>query len=79
MRTDMHNYKHKDTLIIKQRERGKNILIDDDVWIGYGVQIMPGVHIASGCVIGAGTIVTKDTEEYGECVAFPAKKLGARG
>lgn len=36
------------------------ITIGDDVWIGGNVAICPGVHIGSRCVIGAGSVVTKD-------------------
>ena len=37
-----------------------NIVIKDDVWIGYGSIILSGVTIGQGAVIAAGTIVTKD-------------------
>ncbi|MFX5587290.1 DapH/DapD/GlmU-related protein, partial [Acinetobacter baumannii] len=41
----------------------KKIVIGDDVWIGAGAVIMPGVTIARGTVIGANAVVTRDTEE----------------
>ena len=40
--------------------RAKPITIGDDVWLGAGVIVLPGVHIGSGSVIGAGSVVTKD-------------------
>ncbi len=40
------------------------IVIDDDVWIGYGAIILSGVHIGQGAVIGAGSIVAKDVPPY---------------
>jgi acetyltransferase-like isoleucine patch superfamily enzyme len=38
----------------------KEIIIGDDVWIGFNVTIFKGVHIGNGAIIGANSIVTKD-------------------
>jgi acetyltransferase-like isoleucine patch superfamily enzyme len=56
----------------------KKIVIGDDVWIGAGAVIMPGVTIARGTVIGANAVVTKDTEEYAVMVGAPARMLRKR-
>lgn len=73
LRTDMHNYINKADLIREQGFTEKDITIGNDVWIGFGAQIMAGVTIADGCVIGAGAVVTKDTEPYGVYVGVPAQ------
>ncbi len=73
LRTDMHNYLDKNELIRKQGFSEKDIIIGNDVWIGFGAQVMAGVTVADGCVIGAGAVVTKDTEPYGVYVGVPAK------
>jgi acetyltransferase-like isoleucine patch superfamily enzyme len=78
LRTDSHNYLNKTYLISSQKNFSKPIIIQDDVWIGYGVQILPGVTIKKGCVIGAGSIVTKDTEEFYVYAGVPAKKIKQR-
>jgi maltose O-acetyltransferase len=44
-------------------EAGKPVDIGDDVWIGGGAIICPGVRIGSRAVIGAGSVVTKDIPE----------------
>lgn len=71
IRTISHNYKDR-KLINLQGHWEQDIVIEDDVWIGYGAQIMPGVRIGKGAVIGAGSICTKDIPEYGVAVGIPA-------
>ena len=39
---------------------GRPITVEDDVWIGGGVSVLPGVTIGRGSVIGAGSVVTRD-------------------
>jgi acetyltransferase-like isoleucine patch superfamily enzyme len=51
------------------------VVICDDVWIGAGVIILPGIKVKKGCVIGAGSVVTKDTDEFCIYAGNPAKKI----
>ena len=55
-----------------------NIVIEDDVWIGYGAMIMSGVHIGQGAVIAAGSVVTKDVLPYAIVGGSPAKIIRFR-
>lgn len=55
-----------------------DIIIDDDVWIGYGATIMSGVHIGQGAVIAAGALVTKDVPAYAIVGGIPAKMIRNR-
>ena len=55
-----------------------DIVIDDDVWIGYGATIMSGVHVAQGAVIAAGAVVTKDVPAYAVVGGVPAKVIKNR-
>jgi maltose O-acetyltransferase len=56
----------------------KQVVIGDDVWIGARVIILPGVHIGTGAVIGAGVVVTKDVPNYAVVGGNPAHILKMR-
>lgn len=64
LRTDMHLYRERDVLIREQGSKEADIIIGNDVWIGYGAQIFGGVTLGDGCVVGAGAIITKDVMPY---------------
>lgn len=49
------------------------VIIEDNVWIGEMVCIMPGVKIGKGSIIGANAVVTKDVPSYSVAVGNPAK------
>lgn len=51
------------------------VVIEDDVWIGSGAIIAPGVTLGKGCVIGAGSVVTKDIPANVIAVGNPCKVL----
>lgn len=48
------------------------------MWIGANSVITAGVKVGDGCVIGAGSVVTKDLPPYSVCVGVPAKFLRNR-
>lgn len=78
LRTDTHCYKDKNQLIRKQGHHEADIVIEDDVWLGYGAQVLPGVTIKRGAVIGAGAVVTKDVREFAIVAGVPAKEIKHR-
>lgn len=49
------------------------VLIEDDVWIGELVCVLPGVTIGKGSIIGAMTLVNKNIPPYSIAVGVPAK------
>lgn len=55
-----------------------DIVVDDDVWIGYGAKILSGVHIGQGAVIAAGAVVTKDIPPYAIAGGVPARIIKYR-
>ena len=50
-------------------------ILEDEVSLGANSVILSGIKIKKGTVVGAGSIVTKDTEEYDVVVGNPAKKI----
>lgn len=78
MRTDMHRYDRISIPMNKQGVSEADIVIGDDVWIGYGAQIMMGVTVGSHSIIGAGAIVTHDIPEYSVAVGVPARVIKDR-
>jgi acetyltransferase-like isoleucine patch superfamily enzyme len=53
--------------------RAKEVIIEDDVWIGFNSIILKGVHIGRGAIIGAGSVVTKDVEAWTVNVGNPLR------
>lgn len=53
-------------------------VIGNDVWIGHGVTIMPGVHVGDGVIIATKAVVTKDVEPYTIVGGNPAKPVKKR-
>lgn len=52
------------------------IVVEDDVWIGTGAVILPGVKIGRLAIIGANAVVTKDVDAYSIITGVPGVKSG---
>lgn len=59
----------------KGLEKALPIVIGDNCWFGANVSVMPGVTIGSGCVIAAGSVVTKDVPCHSMVAGVPAKVI----
>ncbi len=53
-------------------ERGLGITIGEDCWLGGGVTVCPGVRIGDRCIIGAGSVVTRDIPDDSLAAGNPA-------
>ena len=62
-------------LRLKGLQYNKDVYIGNNVWIGGGVIIVPGVKIGDNSVIGAGSVVTKDIPSNVVAVGNPCKVL----
>lgn len=54
------------------------VVIEDDVWLGAGVVVLPGVAINEGAIVGANSTVICDIPPYEIWVGCPARKIGIR-
>jgi len=61
-----------------QKNKCKEVVIEDDVWIGANVVVSPGVHIKRGAIVGANSVVTKDVDAYSIVGGAPAKFIKYR-
>lgn len=56
----------------------RQTIIGSDVWIGVNAVVLQGVHVGTGAVIGANSVVTKDVGEYCIVSGVPAKFMRMR-
>jgi acetyltransferase-like isoleucine patch superfamily enzyme len=73
-----HNYRGQNYIPYDVEDLIMPVVINDFVWVGANVTILPGVTIGEGVVIGAGSVVTKDVPDYAVVAGNPAKTLSYR-
>ena len=57
----------------------RDVLIDEDVWAGAFVTLLPGTHLGRGCIIGANTVIRgSSVPPYAVVIGNPAKIIGFR-
>ncbi len=78
IRAANHRFNDPNVPIRAQGHRGGHIKIEDDVWLGAHVTVLPNVTIGRSSVIGAGSVVTKDIPPYSVAVGNPAKVIRSR-
>lgn len=59
-------------------EKAGDTIIGNDVWLGTGCTLMPGVKIGNGAIIAAHSVVTKDVADYSLVGGIPAKEIRKR-
>lgn len=73
-----HGLSKKEPMTFQESSEA-NIVIGNDCWIGANSVILKGVTIPDGCVIAAGSVVSKSLDEpYAIYGGIPAKKIGER-
>jgi acetyltransferase-like isoleucine patch superfamily enzyme len=64
--------------ILEQGTVYAEVSIGDDVWIGAGAILLPGVHIGDHAVVAAGSLVRADVEPWQVVAGVPARGIGDR-
>ncbi|WP_316839593.1 acyltransferase [Pedobacter gandavensis] len=70
-----HGYEDPTISPRRQKETCKQIIINDDVWVGSNTVITAGVTLGKHCIIGAGSVVTKDIPPFSVAVGNPARVI----
>lgn len=60
------------------KEEDKDIVVEEDVWIGARVTLLRGVTLGRGCIVGAGSVVRRSIPPYAIVTGNPAKIVGFR-
>ena len=68
-----HNFSETGKRIDKQGITTRQIVIEDDVWIGTNATVLAGVRIGSHSVIAAGAVVTHDIPPHSLAAGVPAQ------
>lgn len=73
-----HRFGDRTKPIAEQGIESKEISIGDDIWLGIHTTILPGAHLQSGTVVGAGAVVTKSFPKDSIIGGVPAKLIKER-
>lgn len=75
-----HDHGHIPGKLMRLQEGAeKEIIIENDVWLGVNVTVLKGVKIGTGAIVAAGAVVTKDILANEIWAGVPARKIGERG
>ncbi|SIT48026.1 Acetyl transferase [Paraburkholderia piptadeniae] len=73
-----HNFSDLSRPIREQGTTRKPIVIGEDCWLGARVTVLAGVTIGEGCVIAAGSVVTRDVPRFSIVAGVPGRTIGSR-
>lgn len=73
-----HNYENSNSIPYDKKRVNKEVIIEDFVWLGDSVTIIPGITIGEGAVVAAGSVVVKDVPKGAIVGGNPAKVIKYR-
>ena len=76
---NMHKHSRTDIpMALQGKDVGVAVILEDDVWLGRNVTVMPGITIGTGSIVAAGAVVTKNVPPYSIVGGVPAKLIKSR-
>lgn len=78
MITSIHNYDSGEAIPYDNTFISRDIVIEDNVWLGSRVIVLGGVRIGEGAIIQAGSVVVSDIPRYAIAGGHPAKVFKTR-
>ena len=79
LRSASHNFDDLNIAINQQGHSAADIILANNVWLAANVVVLPGVELGSGCVVAAGSVVTKSFPENSVIAGVPGKRVRSRG
>lgn len=76
--SENHNYDDPNIAIRLQGETRQGIVVEDNCWVGAGSIFLDGVHVGTGSVVAAGSVVTKNVPPYSIVAGSPARVIKKR-
>lgn len=63
----------QDSIANRLADEEKDVICEEEVWLGSNVVLLPGVTIGRGATVAAGSVVNRDLPPYSLCAGVPAK------
>lgn len=73
-----HDYDHGSAIPYGSEMSSRQVVIEDNVWIGQDVIISGNVHIGEGAIVAIGSVVVKDVPDFAIVGGNPAKVIKMR-
>lgn len=75
---DHEVYDKSKSIYYQGRRPASTVILEGDNLIGFGAIVVGNVKIGKGCIVGAGSVVTKDLPPYSICAGVPARVINYR-
>ena len=59
-------------------DKSKDIIVEEDCWVGANVTLLSGAHLGRGCIVATGSIVSKEIPPYAVVVGTPARIIARK-